>query len=76
KCKLIWSLSNDFNNSSQLREDISALKKNLETFSVVKPAKDFDIDRDQADRLLKEYKCTYFVDDGHYKSLLQATLQR
>ncbi|CAG8519146.1 8873_t:CDS:2 [Cetraspora pellucida] len=69
-------LSNDFNNSSQLREDIKALKKNLETFSVVKPAKDFHINKDKANRLLKLYKCTNIVDDGHYKSLLQATLQR
>ncbi|CAG8587258.1 5837_t:CDS:1, partial [Racocetra fulgida] len=69
-------LSNDFNNSCQLREDIKTLKKNLETFSVVKPIKEFHIIRDNADRLLKLYNCTKPVDDGHYKLLLHAALQK
>ncbi|CAG8473461.1 25250_t:CDS:1 [Racocetra persica] len=69
-------LSNDFNNSCQLREDIETLKKTLEKFSLVKPAKDFDINREEVIGLLKMYKCTNFVDDVHYKSLLQAVLQR
>ncbi|CAG8622052.1 13229_t:CDS:1 [Dentiscutata heterogama] len=68
--------NDDLNNSCQLREDIKTLKKNLEKFTVVKPAKDFDIIKDRAYLLLKKYKCTNFIDDGHYKSLLQAAMQR
>ncbi|CAG8530104.1 7178_t:CDS:2 [Gigaspora margarita] len=53
----------------------SALGRNLENFTAVKSAKDFG-NKKRAQELLKKYKCTKFIDEGHYKSLLQAAMQR
>ncbi|CAG8544608.1 9439_t:CDS:1 [Gigaspora margarita] len=67
---------NDLNNVCQLKEDIKILKENLENFSIIRPAKDFGIIKNRADNLLKQYKCTIFINDEHYISLLQAAIQR